>query len=106
MVTSQTERNRKARILVTGAGGKTGRAIIRALAEAGVGVRALVFRTEQIERLRDLGAMIETRRSTWLLLVLVLASAIAGNLSCSGNAFASGSPNTVSGTKSGQCSGL
>ena len=43
-------------ILVTGAGGKTGRAIIRALIARGANVRALVHRPEQIQAVQDLGA--------------------------------------------------
>jgi NAD(P)H dehydrogenase (quinone) len=43
-------------ILVTGAAGKTGRAVIRALATRGVTVRALVHRSEQAEIVRALGA--------------------------------------------------
>ncbi len=43
-------------ILVTGAGGKTGRAAIRVLSEAGQAVRALVHRPEQIASVTDLGA--------------------------------------------------
>jgi uncharacterized protein YbjT (DUF2867 family) len=43
-------------ILVTGAGGKTGRAIIRALIVRGANVRALVHRPEQIQAIQDLGA--------------------------------------------------
>lgn len=44
-------------ILVTGAAGKTGRAIIRALAARGRGVRALVGRDEQGETVRGAGAI-------------------------------------------------
>jgi NAD(P)H dehydrogenase (quinone) len=43
-------------ILVTGAAGKTGRAVIRALVARGVVVRALVHRGEQDETVRALGA--------------------------------------------------
>lgn len=43
-------------ILVTGAAGKTGQAVIRALLWRGAVVRALVRRPEQAERLRNLGA--------------------------------------------------
>lgn len=43
-------------ILVTGAAGKTGQAVIRALLQRGAEVRALVRRAEQAERLRNLGA--------------------------------------------------
>jgi len=42
-------------ILVTGAAGKTGRAIIRALAKSGEAVRAFVRRRDQIVRLESLG---------------------------------------------------
>ena len=42
-------------ILVTGAGGKTGRAVIAALRARDVAVRALVRRSQQAETLRDLG---------------------------------------------------
>ncbi len=43
-------------ILVTGAGGKTGRAVVRALAEREARVRALVHRPEHGPQLRGLGA--------------------------------------------------
>ena len=43
-------------ILVTGAAGKTGRAISRALASQGLAVRALVHRPEQVRPLQTLGA--------------------------------------------------
>ena len=43
-------------ILVTGAAGKTGRAVIRALAARDVPVRALVFRPEQVGPVQELGA--------------------------------------------------
>jgi uncharacterized protein YbjT (DUF2867 family) len=43
-------------ILVTGAAGKTGRAVINALAAAGARVRAMVRRREQIVALQALGA--------------------------------------------------
>jgi uncharacterized protein YbjT (DUF2867 family) len=43
-------------ILVTGAAGKTGRAIIRALSARGATVRALVHRPEQIQAVEELGA--------------------------------------------------
>lgn len=43
-------------ILVTGAAGKTGQAVIRALLQRGAGVRALVRRPKQAERLQNLGA--------------------------------------------------
>jgi uncharacterized protein YbjT (DUF2867 family) len=42
--------------LITGAGGKTGRAIVQALAGKGQPVRAFVFRSEQIETVERLGA--------------------------------------------------
>ena len=42
-------------ILVTGAGGKTGRAIIRALIAKGKMVRALVHRSEQVRLIQELG---------------------------------------------------
>ena len=44
-------------ILVTGAGGKTGQAVIRALAERGEAVRALVRRPEQIDEAKAIGAV-------------------------------------------------
>lgn len=43
-------------ILVTGAGGKTGRAVVRALVRRELPVRAFVFRGEQAEGIRLLGA--------------------------------------------------
>jgi len=43
-------------ILVTGAAGKTGQAVIRALVAKGAVVRALVHRSEQIQTLEALGA--------------------------------------------------
>ena len=43
-------------ILVTGAAGKTGRAVVKALAGAGARVRALVHRSEQADALKALGA--------------------------------------------------
>ena len=43
-------------ILVTGAAGKTGRAVLRALARRGLPTRALVHRDEQMEGVRLLGA--------------------------------------------------
>ena len=43
-------------ILVTGAAGKTGQAVIRALAFRGGAVRALAHKPEQVEYLRSLGA--------------------------------------------------
>jgi uncharacterized protein YbjT (DUF2867 family) len=44
-------------ILVTGAAGKTGRAVIRGCAEAGMEVRALIRKEEQAPRVRALGAI-------------------------------------------------
>jgi NAD(P)H dehydrogenase (quinone) len=43
-------------ILVTGAAGKTGRAVVKALAASGASVRALVRRAEQVDALKALGA--------------------------------------------------
>ncbi|MGD2207623.1 MAG: NmrA family NAD(P)-binding protein, partial [Anaerolineae bacterium] len=43
-------------ILVTGAAGKTGRAVIRALAARGAAVRALVHRSGQVSKVEALGA--------------------------------------------------
>ena len=43
-------------ILVTGAAGKTGKAVVKALAAKGAPVRALIRRPEQAEALRALGA--------------------------------------------------
>jgi uncharacterized protein YbjT (DUF2867 family) len=43
-------------ILVTGAAGKTGKAVVRALAAKGASVRALVHRAEQVDALKALGA--------------------------------------------------
>jgi len=43
-------------ILVTGAAGKTGKAVLRALIERGESVRALVYRDEHIPTLKALGA--------------------------------------------------
>jgi len=43
-------------ILVTGAAGKTGRAVVRALAARGAAVRALVYRPAQAQAMRELGA--------------------------------------------------
>jgi uncharacterized protein YbjT (DUF2867 family) len=43
-------------ILVTGAGGKTGRVVIQALLASGEAVRALVHRPEQIDGLKEIGA--------------------------------------------------
>jgi uncharacterized protein YbjT (DUF2867 family) len=43
-------------ILVTGAAGKTGRAVIRALLQRGTMARALVRRVEQVAPVRELGA--------------------------------------------------
>lgn len=42
-------------ILITGAAGKTGRAIVRALCKRGVQIRAVVHREEQIRQLKQLG---------------------------------------------------
>ena len=44
-------------ILVTGAGGKTGKAVVAALARKGAGVRAMVRRTEHFAALKALGAI-------------------------------------------------
>jgi uncharacterized protein YbjT (DUF2867 family) len=43
-------------ILVTGAAGKTGNAVVKALAAKGASVRALVRRAEQVDALKALGA--------------------------------------------------
>ena len=43
-------------ILVTGAAGKTGRALIKALAQRGQAVRALAFRPEHVAPLEAQGA--------------------------------------------------
>ncbi len=43
-------------ILVTGAGGKTGRAVVEALAKKGADVRAMVRRGEHFSALKELGA--------------------------------------------------
>jgi uncharacterized protein YbjT (DUF2867 family) len=43
-------------ILITGAAGKTGQAVIRALAARGKAIRALVHRPPQVRVVRDLGA--------------------------------------------------
>jgi uncharacterized protein YbjT (DUF2867 family) len=43
-------------ILVTGAAGKTGRAVVSALATHGAAVRALVHRPTQVQPMRELGA--------------------------------------------------
>jgi len=43
-------------ILVTGAAGKTGRAVVRALVARGAAVRALVYRPSQVQSLQKLGA--------------------------------------------------
>jgi NAD(P)H dehydrogenase (quinone) len=43
-------------ILVTGAAGKTGRAVVRALQERGAAVRALVYRAAQVQGLKQAGA--------------------------------------------------
>jgi NAD(P)H dehydrogenase (quinone) len=48
----------EALILVTGASGKTGRAIIRALIAKGATVRALVHRPEQVASVQELGAQV------------------------------------------------
>ena len=45
-------------ILITGAGGKTGRAIIRALVARGATVRALAHRPDQTQALQALGAQV------------------------------------------------
>ncbi len=45
-----------AEVLLTGAAGKTGQAVLRALARRGVQVRVLVRRREQARALQDLGA--------------------------------------------------
>ena len=44
-------------ILITGANGETGRAVIKALLSKGERIRAFVRRTEQIEDIRSLGEM-------------------------------------------------
>lgn len=43
-------------ILVTGSAGKTGRSVIQALVARGVPVRALVYRQEQIQTVKSIGA--------------------------------------------------
>lgn len=43
-------------ILVTGAGGKTGQAVVEALSDRGAAVRALVRRDEQVPEMAELGA--------------------------------------------------
>jgi len=43
-------------ILVTGAAGKTGRALVQRFAGAGLDVRAMVFRPEQVDEMLSLGA--------------------------------------------------
>ena len=43
-------------ILITGAAGKTGKAILRKLSEQGRMVKALVFRPEQVQEVNALGA--------------------------------------------------
>lgn len=43
-------------ILVTGAAGKTGQAVIQALARRGVAIRAFVYRAEQVAQVQPLGA--------------------------------------------------
>jgi len=45
-------------ILITGAGGKTGRSVIRALVARGATVRALAHRPDQTRALRELGAQV------------------------------------------------
>ena len=44
-------------ILVTGAAGKTGKAVVHALVKAGLEIRALVHRSEQVEVLKASGAV-------------------------------------------------
>jgi Predicted nucleoside-diphosphate-sugar epimerases len=44
-------------ILITGANGQTGRAIIKALLSRGEKIRAFVYKTEQIEEIKSLGEM-------------------------------------------------
>lgn len=44
-------------ILITGANGQTGHAIIKALLSKGEKIRAFVYRTEQIEKIKSLGEM-------------------------------------------------
>src|SRR3989304_6140188 len=48
-------RSQSVMILITGAGGKTGRAVMRALISKGEPVRALVHRSDQIQRVDSLG---------------------------------------------------
>lgn len=43
-------------ILITGAAGKTGQAVIKALTKQGAAVRAFVYHADQIERVKSLGA--------------------------------------------------
>jgi len=43
-------------ILITGAAGKTGKAVLRALAEKGMPAKAAVFRVEQVQQVEALGA--------------------------------------------------
>jgi NAD(P)H dehydrogenase (quinone) len=43
-------------ILITGAAGKTGKAVLRALTKEGQPVKALIFRREQIQEVEELGA--------------------------------------------------
>ncbi len=43
-------------ILITGAAGKTGRAVVRALVGRGAAIRALVYRANQVQPLEELGA--------------------------------------------------
>ena len=44
-------------ILITGANGQTGRAIIKALLSKGERIRAFVYKTEQVEEIKSLGEM-------------------------------------------------
>ena len=44
-------------ILITGANGKTGRAIIKALLSKGERIRAFVHKTEQIQEIKSFGEM-------------------------------------------------
>lgn len=44
-------------ILVTGANGQVGRAIIKALLSKGEQIRALVFRNEHVQEIKKLGEM-------------------------------------------------
>ena len=52
----QLEKSVDSVILVTGAGGKTGRQLVRQLADRGIGVRAMVIRPNQVEEMLALGA--------------------------------------------------